>query len=195
MTSRDVGEWASERAVRALAEVTDEQLEELYRAAWDLMDRFGFRGFDEEIPPAAVVCDLLVYVVSNERIRRAELLHNARTAIEANGHEAWIDYDQQKEDQTGAGWWAYCSCHGPALGPPAETYDEAVSRAGEHAAEHGGRWGAPRRARRRLGRRRGPAAVVVKLSEQTSRTGTARRQPRPGPSAAQVHYPTTRHPM
>ncbi|MBS3939329.1 MAG: hypothetical protein KG028_00035 [Actinobacteria bacterium] len=119
-----------------LAALTDQQLTDLAGATHVLG-----AALDED--QQRVLGYTLGILIACERSRRRQLVDNARVAVDANGHEVSVGYDEVAGDR-GEGWSAYCSCdtdlHARSEEPPYVSETSARRIAGAHAADHGGRW-------------------------------------------------------
>ena len=122
---------------KAIEALTDDDLDSL---SVHLRDAIGKCMADKDQSDPRQAIYILIHPVVSERMRRAQLVANARITIEANGHEVWINYDAEAERQHGGGWSAHCHCEGPDTGQRLDR-EQAIEVAAEHAAEHGGRWG------------------------------------------------------
>ena len=129
------------------AQMPDKLLVEYYDACQELLmalsdddlnelDR-GVTRLRHELPEGTTAAFVyLNHPITGEVCRRANLVENARIAVESNGHEVYIGYDGCAEQ--GRDWMPFCSCQ--KLDNPCATYQEAVGLAGEHAANSGGQW-------------------------------------------------------
>lgn len=132
-----------------LSALDDEQLRRLIAHAAAFVEAVNDDPLvDQDTRSAAFGLYVLAAKVADDR---SLLEEHARIALEANGHQVWVDHDPNALGSEG-GWWAYCHCLSTPTGEPIPggpsslgtgvyvSREEAATVAADHAAEHGGAW-------------------------------------------------------